>query len=107
MTRRKVFLSPLAEKKLLLLLEWLEENWSSKVKEEFILKLKSSVEQISVYPESCMQSNLKKGLYRYVITKKTSFYFRIVKTDIEIITLFDNRQNPKQINKELKSFFKK
>ena len=55
MTRRKVFLSPLAEKKLLLLLEWLEENWSSKVKEKFILKLKSSVEQISVYPESCMK----------------------------------------------------
>ena len=60
MTRRKVFLSPLAEKKLLLLLEWLEENWSSKVKEKFILKLKSSVEQISVYPESMYEIEFKK-----------------------------------------------
>jgi plasmid stabilization system protein ParE len=99
----KVFLSELAEKKLVNLLEFLTENWSVKVKNDFIKKLSEKIEQISNLPESCIKSSKVKGLYKCVITKQTTFYYRINlnKKEIEIITIFDTRQEPNKLYKEL------
>jgi hypothetical protein len=43
-----------------------------------------------------------KGLYKCVVTKQSSFYYRIRNNEIEIITLFDNRQNQSKIFEEIK-----
>ena len=87
------FLSEITEAKILDLLEYLEENWSIKVKGDFLNKLISKINQVSTLPQSCVQSKEFKGLYKCVVSKQTSFYYRInfEKEEIEIITLFDNR----------------
>jgi len=98
----KVFLSPQALSKLEKLNEYLLENWNSKVRNEFIEKLTSKFEQISNFPESCVQSEKYKGIYKCVLTKQTTFYYRITeKNEIEIITFFDTRQNPDKLKKDL------
>ena len=97
----QVFISPLAQEKIKLLLNYLEEEWSIKVKEDFIKKLKKSVGQISKQPYSCPQSK-KTKIFKCVVSKQTSFFYRIKSEEIEIITLTDNRQNPKEIQKWLK-----
>ncbi|CAL66108.1 type II toxin-antitoxin system RelE/ParE family toxin [Christiangramia forsetii] len=51
----KVFLSELAETKLLKLNEYLLENWNKKTRDKFIQKLSEKIEQISLYPESYPQ----------------------------------------------------
>ncbi len=43
-----------------------------------------------------------KGLYQCVVTKQSSFYYRIRNSEIEIITLFDNRQDQSKIFEEIK-----
>ena len=58
-----VFLSELAESKLLKLNDFLLENWNLKVRNDFIEKLTSKIQQISEQPESCPQSSVFKGLY--------------------------------------------
>lgn len=73
----KVFLSELAESKLLKLNDFLLENWNLKVRNDFIKKLTSKIEQISNQPKSCPQSSEFKGLYKCVVTKQTTFYYRI------------------------------
>ena len=100
----KVFLSELAESKLLILSNFLLENWNLKVRNDFIEKLTSKVDQISEQPESCPQSTEFKGLYKCVVTKQTTLYYRINsdKKEIEIITIFDTRQNPDKLEKDLK-----
>jgi plasmid stabilization system protein ParE len=100
----KVFLSELAESKLLQLNDYLLEKWNLKVRNDFIKKFTSKVNQISVQPESCPQSSKYKGLYKCVITKQTTFYYRIisVKNEIEIITVFDTRQNPNKLEIDVK-----
>lgn len=102
----KVFLSPLAEKKALLLLEYLEDEWSKKVRDEFLSKLLDSFSLISNYPKSCVASKSFPNIYKCVVTKQCSFFYRIKSNEIEVITLFDNRQNPDTIQKELKNYFK-
>jgi len=100
----KVFLSELAELKLLKLNKHLLENWSKKVRDNFIDKLSDRIKQISKQPKSCPESSEFIGLYKCVVTKQSTFYYRILETknEIEIITLFDTRQNPKKLKKDLR-----
>lgn len=98
---RNVILSKRASKKLIKLLDYLESEWSLKVKNEFIEKLDDSINQIRKYPESFQESEIKKGLRKCIITKQTTLYFRYDSKSIKIITMFDNRMNPGKLGKEL------
>ena len=99
----KVFLSELAELKLLRLSEYLIENWNLKTRDKFIQKLTAKINQISSQPDSCPKSNEFNGLYKCVVTKQTTFYYRIIhqSNEIEIANIFDTRQNPDNLNKEI------
>ncbi|MBD3183537.1 type II toxin-antitoxin system RelE/ParE family toxin [Candidatus Poribacteria bacterium] len=79
------------------LLAYLENEWSLKVKSEFIEKLDRCVLQISKHPESCPVSEEFPGLYKFVVTKQTTLYYRIEEKEIQVITFFDNRQDPKKL----------
>ncbi len=100
----QVFLSPLAEQKLIALTTYLLEHWNKKVRDEFLAKLTVKVQQITTQPQSCPKSKIKKELFKCVVTKQTTFYYRIDKgnNEIEIVTFFDTRQHPKEIDKNLK-----
>ena len=99
----KVFLSELAESKLLKLSEYLLENWSVSIRDKFISKLTEKIKQISIQPYSCPTSSEFKNLYKCVVTKQMTFYYRINldKKEIEIITIFDTRQNPDKLKKDI------
>lgn len=99
----KVFLSELAERKLLKLSEYLLEKWNLKTRDKFIEKLTEKIEQISLQPESCLQSSEFKELYKCIVTKQTTFYYRISteSNEIEIITVFDTRQNPDKLSQDI------
>jgi len=98
-----VYLSEQAEIKLLQLNNYLLENWNVIVRNEFIDKLTKKINQIASQPESCPKSKDFEGLFKCVVTKQTTFYYRILfdKNEIEIITLFDTRQNPDKLNQEI------
>jgi plasmid stabilization system protein ParE len=90
----KVVLSATAKFRLLNLLEYLENKWSTKVKDDFIKKLDRSIVRISKYPESCPKSSELEGLHKCVVTKHNTFFYLVKTEEIEIVTLFDTRQNP-------------
>ena len=96
---KKVVLSSTAKKKLSDLLEYLEHSWSARVKNDFIKKLDKSITKISVYPQSCPESTEVRGLYKCVVTKQTSLFYRITAEEIEVVTLFDTRQDPDKLKK--------
>ncbi|MEM9685713.1 MAG: type II toxin-antitoxin system RelE/ParE family toxin [Bacteroidota bacterium] len=98
----KVFLSELAESKLLKLSEYLLENWSLRTHDSFIEKFTERVNQIASQLESCPKSDDFDGLYRCGVTKQTTFYYRILTDlkEIEIITIFDTRQHPDKLKKD-------
>jgi plasmid stabilization system protein ParE len=98
-----VFLSELAQYKLKRLTEYLLENWNYKVKKDFLAKLTAKIKQISLHPESCRKSMEFGGIYKCVVTKQTTFFYRVnfEKKEIEIITLFDTRQDPDKLKEQL------
>ncbi|PKP39926.1 MAG: type II toxin-antitoxin system RelE/ParE family toxin [Bacteroidetes bacterium HGW-Bacteroidetes-13] len=100
--KREIRLSKRAIRKLNSLLVYLEEEWSTKAKHEFILKLDKSLKQIQKLPDSFPESEKIRGLRKCVVTKQTTVFYKYSETTIDVITIFDNRQNPKSLKKETK-----
>lgn len=98
---RKVVISRTVEKKLEKLFEYLIKEWSVKVKNDFVTKLDSTIEIIKNQPEIFPESKKGKGLRKCVITKQTTLYYRYSTKQINIVTLFDTRQNPNKLDKEI------
>ena len=98
-----VFLSATAERKLLTLTEYLLENWGLKAKNDFVEKLTQKIRQLALYPESCPKSTQFQNLYKCVVTKQTTLYYRITteQNAVEIITVFDTRQDAQKLKKDL------
>lgn len=94
-------ISRTVEKKLEKLFEYLIKEWSVKVKNDFVTKLDSTIEIIKNQPEIFPESKKGKGLRRCVITKQTTLYYRYSTKQINIVTVFDTRQNPNKLDKEI------
>ncbi len=99
----RVYLSKLAQTKLLELSNYILLEWNVKVRDEFINKLTRKLDQISSYPNSCPKSDVFIGLFKCVVSRQTTMYYRIHENnqEIEIITFFDSRQNPNNLQKEV------
>ncbi len=99
----EVFISELAEYKLKKLTEYLLEQWSFKVKKDFLAKLTKKIQQIQSQPESCPRSSEFGGIYKCIVTKQTTFFYRVnfEQKEIEIITMFDTRQDPEILKQQL------
>lgn len=77
MSKYTVYLSPVAELKLEKLIEYLKAEWGDKTKSKFLKELKKSISKIENFPESCPKSDLYDGIHKRVVSKLTSFYYRI------------------------------
>ena len=100
--RRQIVLSRTAEKKLDKLFNYLETNWSEKVKLSFISKLEQRLSIVQQKPESFPKSEIKNDLHKCVITRQTTMYYTFDEKDIFVLTVFDNRQNPEKLEAEVK-----
>jgi len=98
---RKVIISQIAEKRLESLFEYLLEKWSYKVKSEFIKKLDKNIQSIKDQPDCFPESQKESGIRRCVITKHTTLYYEFNDNEIHILTLFDTRQDPVKLKKDL------
>ena len=100
--KRKVVISKTAEKKLDNLFDYLLKNWSKKVvKDDFVAKLDHCIELIRTQPEIFPESKKGKQLRRCVITKQTTMYYRFDSKRINIVTLFDTRQDPNELQSQI------
>lgn len=94
-------ISKTAERKLDKLFEFLLDKWSKKVKDEFVEKLNYHIEIIRTQPEIFPESIKGNQLRRCVITKQTTLYYRFNSKRINLVTIFDTRQNPDKLISEL------
>lgn len=86
--------SSFASKDLRNLLDYLEAKWNKKVCLNFIEKLDHSIRQIQINPAQFPYFNASLQIRKCVITKHNSLFYRVTSTRIEILRLYDTRQNP-------------
>ena len=97
----KVEFSVKAEKSFDKIITYIEAKWNQKVVEKFLLKFEKSVSAIVSNPEGFTNSDFI-NVRKCVITKQTTIYYRFNSEKITIISIFDTRQNPNKIKKDIK-----
>jgi plasmid stabilization system protein ParE len=92
--RYEIFWLANAKEKLNNIYKFIIENWSIKIADEFIDKLKYKLQILSYFPHIGQKSQKKKDVRKYIISEQVSLFYKIVDRKIIILTLFDTRQNP-------------
>lgn len=78
---------------------YLEENWTVNEIQKFARLLDLQLNRLIIHPFLFPNSNKYKKIRKSVLTRKISIYYRVKNHEIQIITLFDYRQNPNKLNK--------
>ena len=87
---------PEAEITFLGILEYLEQNWTSKEINKFIDRTDEVIKFIQQNPKQYIYSK-KKDAYRAVVTKHTILYYKIKPARVELLTFWDTRQDPEKL----------
>ena len=96
----KIIWSDEALKNLKSIIAYLESRWSKKEISKFAGLLDKNVNLIKDNPLLFPKSNLRREYRKAVISKQVSLYYMIDNQTVTIITLWDNRQNPRKLKRE-------
>ena len=86
--------SPLSENDLANILDYLDKNWGKKVSSNFIELTETLLNQISFNPKQFPIFYKRKKVRKCVLTKHNTLYYRDGKINIEILRIYDTRQDP-------------
>ena len=92
-----VILSPSAKADIENITQYLNQEWGKNVLTKFLFKVKWIINQIVFNPLQYPVINSKLKIRRCVITKQNTLYYRLVNGKIEIVRIFDNRQDPNKL----------
>jgi plasmid stabilization system protein ParE len=95
--KRDVIWSPVAEKDLFDVLEYLSNNWPENIKQTFFNRIEYSIELIAHNPNIFPTINRAKKIKKCVLSSQNTLYYRFSLRKIEIIRIFDSRQNPEKL----------
>lgn len=79
------------------IIEYLEYRWTKREIQNFVKLLDRQIIRIQINPELFQTSFSSSLLRRSVLTKQITIYYSIDKNEVRIVSLFDNRQNPKRL----------
>ena len=94
---KPVIWSPLSEKDFTSILDYLQTNWSRKTVLQFIDITNDLVYQISVNPQQFPLIQKRDKIRKCVITKHNSLFYRERKGLIDILRIYDSRQDPQKL----------
>ena len=94
---KNVVWSPSARKDIENITDYLMDEWGSKIVSKFLVKLDWIISQISINPKQYPLFNSKLNIRRCVITKQNTLFYRINDRYLEIVRIYDTRQDPKSL----------
>jgi len=75
------------------IIEYLNAEWSEKEVRNFVRKTINILELIAEYP-NLFKASKKKNIRIGLITKQISIIYRVKKNKIQLLSFWDNRQDP-------------
>jgi plasmid stabilization system protein ParE len=94
---KPIIWSPLSESDFTSILDYLQNNWDNMVVQRFIEITAGIIVQISNHPRQFPLIHKKKKVRKCVLTKHNTIFYRERKDYIDILRIFDNRQDPKKL----------
>ena len=99
---KQVIISPQAKDDINNILLYLTLNWNQKIVDRFLEKLEAFYFIISINPRIFGYYDKRKNIRKYALTKQNIIYDPNRKSIIEIITVFNARQDPMKLKDKLK-----
>ncbi len=96
MTKQIVW-SPLSENDISDILNYLIANWDKNVAFRFITLTENILHQLAVNPKQFPFINKNERVRKCVLTKHNTLFYRENQTQIEILRIYDTRQNPQKL----------
>jgi plasmid stabilization system protein ParE len=79
------------------IIDYLQNKWTDREIKRFFLKLEKQLDLISKNPHAFPVVHFAQNVRRCVLTEQTTIYYEVKQNTIVIISLFDNRMNPKSL----------
>jgi len=95
---KTIIWSPLSETDFDQILDYLRINWDIKVVTQFMDITDHLINQISENPKQYPLINKKQRIRKVVLTKHNSLFYRESKTHVEILRIYDTRQDPHKLS---------
>jgi plasmid stabilization system protein ParE len=94
---KQIIWSPLSENDYISILNYLQKNWDDKVLQGFIEITIALLARISNNPKQFPLVYKKRKIRKCVLTKHNTLFYRDGKESIDILRIFDSRQDPKKL----------
>ncbi|MBE0393016.1 MULTISPECIES: type II toxin-antitoxin system RelE/ParE family toxin [unclassified Flavobacterium] len=95
---RKVVISKRATYELEDLFDFLDYKWSIDIRKKVAQKLNKNIEKIRLNPELFPKSTVR-NTRKCVVSKQISLYYDFDEKNLNILRIFDTRQDPNKIKK--------
>jgi plasmid stabilization system protein ParE len=79
---------------LLSITNFIDNKWGVKEGEKFLEKVHKTLDLVSNHPYMFKASSIKEDIRIGLISKQTSFFYRINENELIILFFWDNRQEP-------------
>ena len=93
---KNVVWSPLSEIDLENIFDYLQGEWNQQVVIRFLDKVEILITQIAKNPKQFPLVNKKRNIRKCVINKQNTIFYRENKGYVELLRIFDTRQNPQK-----------
>jgi len=91
---KQIIWSPLAERDFSNILDYLDKHWERKVTANFLDLTDNFINQISQNPKQFPLIHKRKGIRKCVITKHNTLFYRDKRAKVDILRIYDTRQDP-------------
>ena len=79
-----------------IVVDYLLKEWPLYVAENFVSIIEKRTNILGIYPNIGVASKKDPSIRSIVVTKHNKLYYRITSVKIEILNIFDTRQNPEK-----------
>jgi plasmid stabilization system protein ParE len=97
----KIVVTKIALARLEIICEYFLREFGIKSKISFESKFWKALEGLVLFPEAYPKSTIIKDTYQMVLTKHNTMYYTVINETIVILSIFDTRQHPQKLNKNL------
>ena len=94
---KPIIWSPQADKDLEEILDYLAEEWENSVSLKFLDLVDILLKQIAINPKQFPLINKSLNIRKCVITKHNTLFYRNKRTVIEVVRIYDTRQDPEKL----------
>ena len=94
---KPIIWSPQADKDLEEILDYLAEEWENSVSLKFLDLVDMLLKQIAINPKQFPLINKSLNIRKCVITKHNTLFYRNKRNVIEVVRIYDTRQDPEKL----------